>query len=218
MIWCSPNFVSFFSGGICAPNLTRITIKNCNKLKSLPENMRTLLPSLEFLAVGECPELESFTKGGLPLNLEILSLWDCDKLFSRRMGWGLQDLHSLKDIHISSKCKEVESFPEEAWLPPTLTYINIGRLQFHLKKKYIGNFPNLKSLKGFQHLTSLKTLIIFDCNNLQYLPEEGFPTSLSSLILEGCPLLKQRCDREKGEEWPKIAQIPNIVIDEELIT
>nr|POF14628.1 putative disease resistance rpp13-like protein 1 [Quercus suber] len=218
MIWSSPNFVSFFSGGICAPNLTRITIKNCSKLKSLPENMRTLLPSLEILAVGECPELESFPEGGLPLNLAILSVWDCEKLFSRRMGWGLQDLHSLKDIHISSKCEEVKYFPEEAWLPPTLTYINIGHLQFHLKKKNIGNFPNLKSLKGFQHLTSLKTLIIFDCNNLQYLPEEGFPTSLSSLILEGCPLLKQRCERDKGEEWPKIAQIPNIVIDEELIT
>nr|XP_023909308.1 putative disease resistance RPP13-like protein 1 [Quercus suber] len=64
MIWSSPNFVSFFSGGICAPNLTRITIKNCSKLKSLPENMRTLLPSLEILAVGECPELESFPEGG----------------------------------------------------------------------------------------------------------------------------------------------------------
>nr|POF14634.1 putative disease resistance rpp13-like protein 1 [Quercus suber] len=215
MIWSSPNFVSFFSGGICAPNLTTITIKNCNKLKSLPENMRTLLPSLDFLAVGECPELESFPEGGLPLNLAILSVWDCDKLFSHRMGWGLQDLHSLKHINISNKCKEVESFPEEAWLPPTLTQIYIGCFY---DRKNIRSFPNLKSLKGFQHLTSLKTLKIRFCDNLQYLPEEGFPTSLSSLTLEGCPLLKQRCDREKGEEWPKIAHIPNIVIDDELIT
>ena len=64
--------------------------------------MRTLLPSLEFLAVGECPELESFTKGGLPLNLEILSLWDCDKLFSRRMGWGLP--RSGNFVFINYKC------------------------------------------------------------------------------------------------------------------
>ncbi|KAL4600676.1 hypothetical protein ACB092_11G215400 [Castanea dentata] len=222
MIWCSPNFVSFFSGGICAPNLTTMTIKNCNKLKLLPENMRTILPSLELLAVGECPELESNT-----------FVWDCDKLFSRRMEWGLQDLHSLTEICISSKCKEVESFPEEAWLPPTLTYINIGSFQF-FKGVSIGSFPNLKSLKGFQHLTCLETLYIGDCDNLQYLPEEGFPTSLSSLILEGCPLLQQRfltsrgcatplllsiilncptlrvsCERHRGGNFSKMAQVLN---------
>nr|POF14630.1 putative disease resistance protein [Quercus suber] len=94
--------------------------------------MRTLLP--EFLAVGECPELESFPEGGLPLNLATLSVWDCDKLFSCCMGWGLQDIHSLKQFNISSKCKEVESFPEEAWLPPTLTDINIGNFQYSKKK------------------------------------------------------------------------------------
>ncbi|KAK4592222.1 hypothetical protein RGQ29_016652 [Quercus rubra] len=217
----SPNFVSFFS--ICAPNLTTISINNCNKLKSLPENMRTLFPSLEFLEVRQCPKLESFPEGGL--NLVTLYVSYCDKLFSR----GLQDLHSLREIFIDDdNCKEVESFPEEALLPPTLTNINIL------------SFPKLKSLKGFQHLTSLKQLFISNCDNLQYspeegfptnlssliinccpklqyLPEDGFPTTLSSLIIYSCPLLKQRCEREKGEEWPKIAHIPNIVIDDELI-
>ncbi|XP_075647118.1 putative disease resistance RPP13-like protein 1 [Castanea sativa] len=202
----SPNFVSFFSGGICAPNLTSISITNCNKLKSLPENMRTLFPSLDYLAVCLCPELESFPEGGLPINLVTLNVWDCEKLFSHRIEWGLQGLHSLRDISISSDCEEVESFPEEALLPPTLTDIRI---------EY---FPNLKSLKGFQHLTSLKSLYIRFCDKLQYLPEEGLPTSLSSLIIEYCPLLKQRCQREKGEEWPKVEHIANIVIDEELIT
>ncbi|KAM4082158.1 hypothetical protein ACJW30_11G149500 [Castanea mollissima] len=225
-IYSSPNFVSFFSGGICAPNLTSISIFDCNKLKSLPENMRTLFPSLEYLVVRHCPKLESFPEGGLPLNLVTLDVCYCNKLFSRR----LQDLHSLREIRIwGDNCKEVESFPGEALLPPTLTDI------------YISYFPKLKSLKGFQHLTSLKKLNVFRCRNLQYLPEEGFPTSLerlyiaycpklqylpedrfpttlSSLILEDCPLLKQRFEREKGKEWPKIAHIPNIVIDDELIT
>ncbi|KAL4599260.1 hypothetical protein ACB092_11G114700 [Castanea dentata] len=191
---------------ICAPNLTSISITNCNKLKSLPENMRTLFPSLDYLAVCLCPELESFPEGGLPINLVTLNVWDCEKLFSHRIEWGLQGLHSLRDISISSDCEEVESFPEEALLPPTLTDIRI---------EY---FPNLKSLKGFQHLTSLKSLYIRFCDKLQYLPEEGLPTSLSSLIIEYCPLLKQRCQREKGEEWPKVEHIANIVIDEELIT
>ena len=178
--------------------------------------MRTLIPSLEGFSVGECPEMESFPEGGLPLNLATLSVWDCDKLFSRRMGWGLQDLLSLRVIYITSKCKEVESFPEEAWLPPTLTDITIGNFQYSKKKSIY--FPNLKSLKGFQRLTSLECLYIDGCPKLQYLPEEGLPTSLSSLILINCPLLGQRCESEKGEEWPKIAQISNIVIDEELIT
>ncbi|KAK4592225.1 hypothetical protein RGQ29_016655 [Quercus rubra] len=224
-IYLSPNFVSFFSGGICAPNVISITIINCNKLKSLPENMRTLFPSLQYLYVRKCPKLESFPEGGLPLNLVTLYVSYCDKLFSR----GLQDLHSLREISIDGdNCKEVESFPEEGLLPPTLTYIKIS------------SFPKLKSLKGFQHLTSLKQLFISYCDNLQYLPEEGFPTSLeglyilgcpklqylpeegftttlSSLIINSCPLLKQRCEREKGEEWPKIAHIPNIVIDGEWV-
>nr|POE71262.1 putative disease resistance rpp13-like protein 1 [Quercus suber] len=176
-IYSSPNFVSFFSGGICAPNLISISIVGCPKLKSLPENMRTLFPSLEYLAVIQCPKLESFPEGGLPLNLVTLNVSYCDKLFSR----GLQDLHSLRQITIyDDNCKEVESFPEEALLPPTLTDISIAY------------FPKLKSLKGFQHLTSLKTLRICECNNLQCLPEEGFPTTLSSLIINNCPLLKQR--------------------------
>ena len=208
-----------------SPNLISISIKGCNKLKSLPENMRTLFPSLEYLEVHECPELESFPEGGLPLNLVTLDVFFCDKLFFR----GLQDLHSLKEINICNYWKEVESFPEEALLPPTLTDIDISY------------FPKLKSLKGFQHFTSLKKLRIFNCGELQYLPEEGFPTSLESLDIEFCPklqylpedcfpttlsfliiygcrLLKQRCERDKGEEWPKIAHIPNIVIDDELIT
>ena len=205
-IYQSPNFVSLFKGGIPPPNVRLIRIRDCSRLKSLPKNMCTLLPSLEIFEVNECPELESFPKGGLPLNLVRLSIWQCDKQFSSRTGWGLHVLHSLREIRISSNCKEVESFPEEALLPPTLTDISIA------------SFPNLKSLKGFQHFTSLKNLKIKSCHKLQYLPEDGLPTSLSILIIVKCPLLKERCVREKGEEWPKIAHIPSIEIDYELIT
>ena len=48
-IWFCPNFVSFPCGGLFAPNLTKKFIHECEKLKSLPEGMNTLLPSLESL-------------------------------------------------------------------------------------------------------------------------------------------------------------------------
>nr|POF14627.1 putative disease resistance protein [Quercus suber] len=169
--------------------------------------MHTLLPSLVKMQLIKCPELESFPEGGLPSNLVSLQIINCDKLFSRCMEWGLQGLHSLRQFTILSECKEVESFPEEALLPPTLT-------DFYISS------TNLKSLnaKEFQYLTSLKCLNIEYCKNLQFLPEEGLPTSLSKLILQECPLLEQRCQREKGIDWPKIAHICFIMINQEVIT
>ena len=97
--------------------------------------MRTLLPSLVKMQLIKCPELESFPEGGLPSNLVSLQIINCDKLFSRHMEGGLQGLHSLREFTILSECKEVESFPEEALLPPTLT-------DFYISS------PNLKSLNA----------------------------------------------------------------------
>ncbi|KAM4082177.1 hypothetical protein ACJW30_11G151000 [Castanea mollissima] len=170
--------------------------------------MCTLLPSLESLMLFKCPELESFPEGSLPSNLVTLNIALCDKLFSRRMEWGLQGLHSLKQFKIWIGNEKVESFPDEALLPPTLTEFTIHW------------FSNLKSLnsKGFQHLTSLQRLEICFCYDLRYLTEERLPASLSSLILGQCPLLKQRCQRDKGKDWPKISHIPFIQIEDEVIT
>ena len=122
------------------------------------------------------------------------------------MEWGLQALHSLRKFEVSFSSEELESFPEKALLPPTLTDFTIS------------SSPNLKSLNEFQHLTSLQHLDIANCDKLQYLPKEGLPASLSSLRLSGCPLLEKRCDREKGEDWTKIAHIPMIMIEDEVIT
>nr|POE61257.1 putative disease resistance rpp13-like protein 1 [Quercus suber] len=198
-----PTFVSFLSGGICARKLTEIEVFSCKKLKSLPEGMVTLLPSLSSLQLYKCPELDSFPKDGLPPSLKTLTIQYCEKLISCHKEWGLQALHSLRDFIIWSKNEELESFPEEALLPPTLTNFSIS------------SFPNLKSLngKGFQHLTSLQSLTIWYCDKLQCLPEQGLPTSLSVLQIFGCPLLNQQCEKEIGKDWLKIAHIPYIEID-----
>ncbi|XP_050281684.1 putative disease resistance protein At3g14460 [Quercus robur] len=196
------DLVSFPSGGLRAPNLSQIVIFVCRNLKSLPEGMHTLLPSLVGLKLYGCPKLESFPEGGLPSSLESLAIHGCEKLISRRMELGLQGLHSLRSFTISNHCNELESFPEEALLPPNLTDFAISYL------------PNLKLLngKGFQLLTSLKNLRIRSCNNLDCLLEDVLPTTLCELHISDCHLLKERYGNEKGEGQVKIAHIPRICI------
>uniref|UniRef100_A0A0R0KP70 Disease resistance RPP13-like protein 1 n=1 Tax=Glycine max TaxID=3847 RepID=A0A0R0KP70_SOYBN len=45
-IFRCPNFVSFWREGLPAPNLTRIEVLNCDKLKSLPDKISSLLPKV----------------------------------------------------------------------------------------------------------------------------------------------------------------------------
>lgn len=79
-----------------------------------------------------------------------------------------------------------------------------------LKRLEITSCPNLTTIpEWICNFTSLQTLYIQHCPNLTSLPE-GMPKSLSTLYIAYCPKLLERCKREKGEDWPKIAHIPNL--------
>ncbi|KAF4356745.1 hypothetical protein F8388_010967 [Cannabis sativa] len=62
-------------------------------------------------------------------------------------------------------------------------------------------------------LISLEKLEIICCRNLLSLPDgmEGL-TSLTHLVIEDCNALKERCKREVGPDWHKIAHVPNLSI------
>ncbi|RVW26073.1 putative disease resistance protein [Vitis vinifera] len=208
-IYSCPNLVSFPQGGLLASNLRFLSIDNCKKLKSLPQRMRTLLTSLDELWISGCPEIVSFPEGGLPTSLSSLDIWNCYKLMESRKEWGLQTLPSLRRLVIDGGTEEeLESFSEE-WLllPSTLFFLGIC------------NFPDLKSLDnlGLQNLTSLESLYIGGCVKLKSFPKQGLPSSVSVLWIRDCPLLKKRCQRDKGKEWRKIAHIPQLHMDGEVM-
>uniref|UniRef100_A0A2K2ARC9 Rx N-terminal domain-containing protein n=1 Tax=Populus trichocarpa TaxID=3694 RepID=A0A2K2ARC9_POPTR len=79
-----------------------------------------------------------------------------------------------------------------------------------LRKLCIGGCKNLISLPR----SSLQTFAIEDCPNIIELPEcTGNLKELQKLVIRMCPSLGERCQRETGEDWPKIAHVPHIDVD-----
>ncbi|XP_059444930.1 putative disease resistance protein At3g14460 [Corylus avellana] len=165
-------------------NLKSLTIRGYDG-KSFPDWVGQQ-PSFEKLEIRDCPEVESFTEGGLPSNLNEISIIFCDKLFVNRMGWGLQKLQCLRRFMLWDAKTDVESFPNEGLFPTSLTHL------------YVQFFPKLKSLdkKGLQHLTALEELHISSCPKLECMPEDGLPASLSTLRIFECPLLEKEWGRK----------------------
>ncbi|KAK2354105.1 putative disease resistance RPP13 protein [Trifolium repens] len=201
-----PKVVSFLMGRFSVPNLQWITINKLENLKSLPESMHTLFPSLTSLIIKYCPQLELFSDGGLPSSLEYLCVIGCSKFLiaSLKWAWGIHT--SLEELHIEKV--DVESFPDQGLHPLSVNTLNII------------NCPNLKNLdyKGLYHLSCLEVLSISGCPSLQCLPMEGLPKSISTLEISDCPLLTERCKKPDGEDWGKISHIESVEIDEVMIT
>ncbi|ONI20414.1 hypothetical protein PRUPE_2G014000 [Prunus persica] len=78
----------------------------------------------------------------------------------------------------------------------------------------ISDCTKLASLpEGMGNFKSLQLLGIWACPNLASLPEGLLClASLKKLIIENCPILKQKYQKETGEDWSKIAHIPEISI------
>ncbi|KAM6570799.1 hypothetical protein CsatB_018784 [Cannabis sativa] len=191
------------------PSLEHLSIWDCKEMEVLvprtTQQTVTAPPSLMMIEILDCPVLESLLDWGSHSKVEEIRLRDTKALFENRSKWDLQRLSSLKVVNISGW--EDESFPEEGILPITLD------------KVLMECCSNLESLnwKAFQQLTSLTQLHIGYCERLRCLSEEGLPTSLTRLDIWDCPLVKQRCEKEKGIDWPKIQHIKEVRLDGKLI-
>ncbi|GAU46059.1 hypothetical protein TSUD_401390, partial [Trifolium subterraneum] len=173
---------------------------------SLPFSSLYLFTNLQDLRLYDSPQLESFPRGGLPSNLSRHKISKCPKLIGSREEWGLFQLNSLRWFTLrDDEFENVESFPEENLLPPTLKYLYL----YNCSKLRIMNY------KGFLHLNSLHTLDIYNCPSLESLPEEGLLhlKSLHMLSIIKCPLIREKYKKEGGERCHTIRHIPYVEID-----
>ncbi|CAK7322710.1 unnamed protein product [Dovyalis caffra] len=148
-------------------SLHQLVVIGCPNLKSLPENMHSLLPSLEKLVLGLLPQVDSFPEETLLLPSTITSLeFNCLRNLKSLDYKELQQLTSLRNLKIC-QCPKLEFIPEKS-LPSSIEHLEI---------------MDLKDLdyKGLQHLTSLRQLKIWSCSKLENIPEESLPSSLEHL-------------------------------------
>ncbi|CAI0461774.1 unnamed protein product [Linum tenue] len=231
----SATAIQYLPATLCGVyNMQTLILHQCRELVQLPNNLGRLI-NLRHLDVRETNlqvmplQMDKLTKlhvltdfiigrgngscikmlGGLQHLGGQLNVWKLQHVMEAQdaLEANLKVKKYLKQLNFMG-CLGVESFPGKRLLPSTLTILKIW------------DFPSLTSLdwEGLQNLHSLRELQICNCPNLKCLPEEGFPLNLSHLYVSWCPLLEQRCRPDDGEDWPKIAHIPELEINFQKIT
>ncbi|KAL0379861.1 UNVERIFIED_CONTAM: hypothetical protein Sangu_0050400 [Sesamum angustifolium] len=167
------------------PYLRSLSVEHCSNLRALPMQIRNML-SIISLEIGSCRRLKTFPKCDFPPNLSSLRIWDSRKL-KPLSHWGLHRLTSLREFSICGGFQELQLLAADCGLfPPSLIKFSVAR------------FPKLSSLSGvLENLTSLQHLSIMNCTSLNVLPSENLLGKLWLLEISDCPLLKQRCLKDK---------------------
>jgi hypothetical protein len=187
----------------------------------------TPLSKLKSLSLDSIEDLETLPEEGLKklTSLKSLSIWKCNRLNS--LSSGIQHLAALQDLKLYD-CPELEVAnveDEMQWQGLksllSLTFSRLPKLVFlplglqhgtTLQKLLISDCENLTAIPEWIHnCTSLQVLEIDGCSSLTSLPEGMRSlTSLQRLEIKNSLILLQRCEREAGEDWPKIAHIPKL--------
>ncbi|KAG5592451.1 hypothetical protein H5410_042965 [Solanum commersonii] len=211
----STEYVDVDSGRF--PSLRKLVIWDISNLKGLlKKEGEKQFPVLEEMTIKSC---SMFVIPTLPS----LKVYVTDASSFRSTS----NLSALTSLDISDNV-ETTSLPEEMFKSlANLKYLKIYLVN-NLKKlpTSLASLNALKSLKiefcdaleslpeeGVKGLTSLTQLSITYCVMLQCLPE-GLQrlTALTTLTISDCPTLGKRCEKGIGEDWHKIAHIPNLNI------
>ncbi|KAM1432194.1 hypothetical protein FF1_014333 [Malus domestica] len=203
-------------------SLQTLILVECMNLKELPRDMSKLI-SLRLLHF--TTKQSSFPENGVGCltSLRFLSIWDCSNLTC--LPRDTIYLASLRTLIISN-CKQLDLVMENYQvIPLRLQKLGIRKVPrmvalpewFQgatntLQDLVIQDCGNLEALPGWlTSFTSLRMLTLESCPKLLSLPEEMHRlTALTKVWIVDCPDLERRCQRDTGEDWPKISHVPNV--------
>ncbi|XP_057732724.1 putative disease resistance protein RGA1 [Arachis stenosperma] len=178
------------------PSLEELHVVRLRNVERLMKRETThMFPSLSILDVSDCPKLQ------LPClpHVKKLTVWDC----SNEQLKSISNLNGLNELYLFDSY-EVSCFPEGMMSNMT----SLATLE-------ITYFRELKELPSdITKLTALSHLYIEDCGKLECLPEQGWEglSSLQYFAIARCPMFKERYEPGRGEDWHKIAHVPNLLI------
>ncbi|TYG96786.1 hypothetical protein ES288_A11G380800v1 [Gossypium darwinii] len=190
----------------CLQHLTglkNLEIRDCKEV-DLEGMQWEPLKNLSRLVIDNVPKLVSLPIGLQHLvQLKTLEIENCSGL--RSLFPVFQHLTFLEGFSVSN-CKELEL--SAAGIQIFQNYTSLCSLS-------LGNIPESRHLPELlQHLTNLQELDLIDLPNLTSLPDEmRCLTNLQMLQIIGNPQLKERCRRDIGTDWHKIAHIPEVIIN-----
>ncbi|XP_021803429.1 putative disease resistance protein RGA4 [Prunus avium] len=176
------------------------TLDLTTKQTNFPENGVGCLKSLRFLGIFECSNLNSLPRETSYLaSLRNLVLCSCEQLNLGNVNYQGTPLR-LHKLDIFNLPRMV-ALPE--WLQGAANTLQL--LAIH-------ECENLEALpEWLASFTSLRKLVLDSCPKLSSLPEGMRSlTSLRELVIDDCLELERRCQRDIGEDWPKISHVPHV--------
>ncbi|MFQ6635806.1 hypothetical protein Gotur_010206, partial [Gossypium turneri] len=181
-------------------SLKTLTISDCKEV-DLEGMQWEPLKNLSHLKIDNIPKLVS-----LPIwlqhlvQLKTLKIYNCNGL--RSLLPVFQHLTFLEEFEVYN-CKELEL---------SAAGIQISQNHTSLRSLLLGTIPKCRHLpEWLQHLTNLQWLYLVNLPNLTSLPDEmRCLTKLQILQIVRNPQLQERCRKDIGADWQKIAHIPNI--------
>ncbi|KAK7848349.1 putative disease resistance protein rga4 [Quercus suber] len=140
--------------------------------------------------------------GKLPV-LESLKIWEIYRL--KRLG--------VEFMGIEESEKKEKDDISITLFPNLISLEFYGLIEWEEWNGIGGEEEEEDCTRRFAIMPRLQRLSIRYCPRLKSLPNFLHTIPLQNLKMEWCPILKERCKRGTGEEWPKISHIPNIDFD-----
>ncbi|KAM2161837.1 hypothetical protein ACFX1Q_039699 [Malus domestica] len=203
-----PSLKSLHLGGL--EKLEYISEKESSSSMS-DEMMRiSFFPSLERLLIVNCPVLKGWWRAHTHNTASSSS--------SSTENLSLPSFPSLSTLEIED-CPNLSSMP----LYPNVERIVLAKTSWKVVESlFVRGASDITHDVGVDvsasssspHLSKLTHLSLHRIEDLASLPEgiRGLPC-LNTLVIEKCPMLSERCKKETGEDWFKIAHIQSIEID-----
>ncbi|XP_027120165.1 disease resistance protein RGA2-like [Coffea arabica] len=201
-------------------SLVRLTLAFCNNLRSLPSGMEVCTSIRRFVFLG-CPAIQPEDLHPLSRMIQLQGLMIGG--FSHDLDYFPWPSYTINPCRVTITDNENKEFQHPfasllylglwGWQAVTSLPEQIRHLS-NLVFLQILHFDGIVALPEFLgSIHSLEELDIADCQNLLYLPSAEAMRRLNKfrkLTIKKCPLLKDRCKKEIGQEWYKIAHIPEI--------